>query len=696
MQQVAEQPREIYESRENYYNVGDGTAPSYQPSDGIQRTVDDFQARLKAVEGELFELHGVWYQISLWKHGLQYTHFDFVSGTTTSHGDPKNARVRATYNILNAVQKQRMAYFTQQAPKWEARAVKEDGESIEGSKAASYVTRHFERHCNVKRKRADIADWLTTSGNAVAFCGWDPFEGDSWTGYTGESLPSGDWDFQVVPPYQMIVDPEARTIEEARWVGRRRRFWRDDVVQRYPEKEAWIKDEEVSGMDALASYEYAWLRMSHRHGLYGSGNAYLPHGRNMVTLYEFWERPSHNHPEGRYFVMTRDGIDLELGPNPYGKRFPFAFFKEIPVEGSFWGRSILHDLLYIQTEINRRESQKSEHCNLTGNPPFVYFEGDGFKPNKFTNMVGQKIKLNPTRHPGMVPQYIRTPELSMTLREMVPEAMKFVDFISQQFGVSRGESTSQIRSGVQQMMMQEADSMNMNSHMADWEAGWEHVYKLALFNFQAFAALPRKMRVLGSNNQWRVQYLSSDDILEDTDIEITPGSTHPQSKSATFTQMLALLQAGAFNLNDPSDNQKFWEMLEMGDAARIIADKKLDLEKAQRAIDRMKRGQRPIFDPIIDNPQVHLDAISSFMKSAEFEIQPPLVKMQALMYRVSILQPMQGYLSTPTMPDGFGMFPPEGGDQQQQQGGLGNIGPQNAGPAPESQGTSKMPAEMTL
>jgi hypothetical protein len=636
--------------------------PPHNPSLDEQRTLNDVLQRVKTIDDELYELHGIWYQISLFKHGLQYTIYNYADGFPYYQADVPDGLVRAVYNIMQAVQNQTMSYFLDSPPRYTVRSLTEDGEDIEKSKTGGQILKHFETNQSVRGLRSEVANWLTTHGNAVIYQGWDPTKGDTWQGWTPQgwvSRPTGNWVTEVVPPYQIVPDPEAKHPREMRFVIRRRRMSRDWLVEAFPEQAPHVQDTQSPG-EIAAVYELAWLSLSARHGFSARSENYMPHGRNSVWIYEMWEKPSVYHPQGRYIIIANDNVLLYAGPNPYGRELPFSFFRFIPIEGSFWARSTLLDLMYLQMEINRRESQKSEHCNLLGNPPLFHWNGDGLDEDNLSNIVGQIIGLNPEMYPA-VPFFLKMPELSMTVREMVPEAMRFVDFISGNFGPSRGETMSSVKSGVQQMMVEEADARNMRNYMNDWEEAWEHVYKLALMNFQRFGALQHKIKVLGSNNQWRLRYVQGTDLTEDTDVEIVPGSTFPTAGSTTFTKMLALLQAGAFNLMDPADNQRFWEALDMSDMVRFVSDKKLDREKAFRNIERIRQGQRAMYDPVGDDPQVHLDVVNSFKKSAAFELAPQHVKLLALLYQSEILAPLQAAMRMPTAPDGFPIFGGEAG-----------------------------------
>lgn len=664
----------------------------YYPSEGEERTAADLRNRVKSSDSELYELHGIWYQISLFKHGLQHTIFNYVDGSPYYQTDAPDGQVRSVYNVMQAVQNQTAAYFMDSPPRHTARALTEDGEDVEKSKAASQVLKYWERHSKIRSKRAEIANWVTTLGNGCLFVGWDPTLGPKWSGWTEEGwkeVPLGDWVCEVVPPYQVIHDPEAKTPYDSQWVMRRRRISRDWVVQHFPDKEPFVAD--MGGEAELGqTYEMAWLTLSTRHGFSSRSEKHMPDGRNQVYIYELWEKPSPYHPQGRYIIMTSDEVILHMGPNPYEERLPIVHFRFIPVEGSFWARTTMLDLMYLQMEINRRESQKSEHCNLLGNPPMFHWEGDGIDEDNVTNLIGQVLSLSFETYPAQ-PFFLRMPELSTTVREMVPEAMKFIDFISGNYGPSRGEVYSQIKSGVQQMMIEEADAKNMGPYMSEWEQSWEEAYNLALFCFRKYSPAARKMQVLGDNNAWRLRYLSGQDVSDDTDIEIVPGSTFPTSGATTFTKMLALLQAGAINMMEPSDSQRFWEALNMNDMVRVVADKTVDREKAQRNIDRIKQGSRPMYDPIGDDPQIHLDVLNSWMKTFDFEQADQLVKTLALFYRQQILMPLQQAMRMPVA-EGFGMY--GGGDEGQPAGATpipSNTMPSQVGEAGGQNGEAGVP-----
>lgn len=635
----------------------------YQPSEPEVETMRDIRQRVGALEDELFELHGTWYQVSLFKNGLQYSVFDYGEGHPLYVSDTPDGVVRAVYNVMQSVQLQSMAYFLDSPPRMKFRSVNEDGENVEEATVCSQIADHFERSVHIKQKRASVANWVSTIGNGVVFCGWDPLGGDVWEGMDKDgrmvSKMPGNWIFDVAPPYQFVIDPEAKHWTEMRWVIRRRRFSLDWLRAHFKNAKH-IQENENAG-DIAGNFELAWMQLNTRHGFAGRSQDVMPKGRGQTFIYELWEKPTVHHKRGRYIIMSEDEVLLHAGPNPTGKHLPTVFFKYYDVEGAFWGRSPQMDLIHLQLEINRRESQKSQHCNLLGNPPLCHY--DNLDEDNVSNLVGRMLKLDPTMSYAP-PFFLRMPELSATVREMVPEAMRFVDFVSGHFGPSRGEVMSQVKSGVQQMMLEEADSRNMRPMMNDWELGWEQVERLALILFQEYASLPRKVKVAGKNGQWRLRYMSKEDLGQDFDVEVVPGSSIPTSDSTMFTKMVTLLQAGAFNLQDPQDNQRFWEALKMGDMVRFVADKKVHREKQLREIDMLRRGIRPKVDTIGDDHQIHLDVLTSFIASPEFESASELTKALALLHRTEHLLPLQSALSMPTVdPSAFPMFG-GGGDQQ--------------------------------
>lgn len=653
----------------------------YHPTPDEKKIIDQTRQQLNRLDYSNYDLQSLWYQISLFKHGIQNMAFSHALGRPYpfEEFDDEEA-VTVIYNILQSIQTTTSAYFLDSPPRYNVRAITEDFEDIEKSKLGDQILRHFQTTVNVSTVRQSATNWLTTIGNAVIFCGWDPMAGKV-INFQGTSIPTGSWSAEAVPPYQIIIDPNAiepRGPNGPKWAGRKRIVSRDLVATKFRKMVAYVADEDSYALDPMGTYELQFRNLSQRHGFgYATdqANASEPEGRRSVLLLEKYELPSPWHPKGRYIAMTGDNVLLHAGPNPYGHMLPFCFCPMIQVEGSFWGRSTLFDLIYIQLEINRRERQKSEYCNLLGHPIFYHYEGDGIDAERITNIMGQILELNPM-NAHAPPSFVRPPDMSPTVKEMVPEAMRFADFISGNFGPARGEVSSRVSSGVQQMMLEEADARNMKPMMANWEAMWEDFHKLAIMNFQKFAKLPQQMKVVGASGQHRLSYVQGSDLTDTTDVEVVPGSSTPKSESAVFTKMLTLLQAGAINIMDPYDSQKFWEALNMGDMVRIKADQKADLDKALRNIQRIKNGEPPMYDSVTDDANVHIAAIGAYQKSAEYEYAGEQVKFLAHLYKQMVMAPLMEHLRSPTVPSGFPMFDGPEGSKPAPQGPQGQPGQQ--------------------
>ena len=275
-------------------------------------------------------------------------------------------KVRMTTNyIINFVQS-KSAMLLKNKPIWNVYSMTDDMSDREGAKMAQQLLDYIWRHESVSDEVKKMAHHGLVYGSGVLKAYWNMDTGPvTEDPSSGEPIPMGDVDVKCVSPFEIFVDPEAKSpyIRDLKWLIPAYRIPLEDFKSRYdldasPEA---IQDDGI---------EHQYLNL-----VKSSGHVDEPMAGNseqleeFVTIKEYYENPSPTHPTGRFIIYTDEFI-LYTGDLPYGK-IPLSKFDDLFVPDRFWGMSTVEQLIPLQTEYNRTRSQILENRNLMSNPKWV-------------------------------------------------------------------------------------------------------------------------------------------------------------------------------------------------------------------------------------------------------------------------------------------------------------------------------------
>lgn len=206
------------------------------------------------------------------------------------------------------------------------------------------------------------------------FLGYDPLY-DQETGavvldeqgqpiYDGPAVWTGDVVFERILGFNLLVDPDARSWEEARWVIYRKMVPISELKEHFAEdtqKIAWI----------TASSEETWKIFDSSTGTYRDGDG-------LVMVQEHYYRPCAGMENGYYYIMVHGGVlyegDLPLGLFP----IVYAGFDEAATSARSF--SIIKQLRPYQAEINRAASKVAEHQITLGDDKVILSNGATMSP----------------------------------------------------------------------------------------------------------------------------------------------------------------------------------------------------------------------------------------------------------------------------------------------------------------------------
>lgn len=395
-----------------------------------------------------------------------------------------------------------------------------------------------------------------------------------------------------------------------------------------------------------------------------------------VLVYEYWEKPTTEHPRGRLIVVA-GGKLLKNDEMPYDHlEIPFAEIEDFPVPGRFWPVTMVEQAIPIQKEINVLASKIEEHTCVNAFPKLFRFQGDGMEV-PWTNEAGQEIMLNSRQ---TMPESWDPPQLSQDVYKRTDMLREHLDDIFSTHAASKGQAPTGVKSGVAIAFLLEQDDTQHGPLFRSYHRARETVGRHSIALAKQFYDEPRKIKVLGESKRWVTKDFEASDIMSVSDVRVRQRSSVPMSHAGAMQKVFDIAQTFPQFYMDPMtgtmDYARLSEDLKVPSVQVMYERQLVDYEQAKRENEKMGNGEMPNVmseltqDPeqsgpiphFYDNHAVHYREHTRYMKTAEFEVLGPQFKMlfqQHVQAHGQILSQMQ-----PQQPQA--QLPAQGREAQQQ------------------------------
>ena len=449
--------------------------------------------------------------------------------------------------------------------------------------------------------------------------------------------------------------------------------------------------------------------------------------RNLVKVYQRWEKPSMRDPQlrqtptnpgGRYTVFTETRVLVD-GSRPVA--FPYTSpirkgeFVRIP--GRPAGTTVAVSLLGPQRTYNKRRAQLGEHAALTANPKAVIDQTSGIEEGQWTNEPGTAIVA--TMRPNVDPvRWLSPPSLGASVLEDASMAREEMEYIGSTKGTG-GEPLSPDESGEARKERrfdsdryvgptQRRITEEMGRMYEDWRALLPVIYDEA-----------RVVRDAGEDNVFR-SVLVMPELFTTGTVNVSPDleSMMPESRGERQSRFYQLWKEGA--LGDPADPEvrtRFLEMSRFPHLSRASRFGSVDAQTADQENGALLVGEPVPVLPFYDHAE-HLRMHNRFRKTREYLKVLPEIRMafdlhcqqhEFLLAEQQMAAQMEAMAMQGGAPPGGGGGPrPSPGNAQAEAFGTPPSGMNPPPPSPPSQGqpgrlpprvignTASMPAGMGL
>lgn len=329
-----------------------------------------------------------------------------------------------------------------------------------------------------------------------------------------------------VSPFDMFVDPEATSLDDARWIAQR-------VVRPVEEVKTDTRYKPGIRNKIEADGSVKWQNQKSRH------HVEVETGR--VTLWEFYDLVRKT-----MCVFTGSGDEFLVNPEPmpYSYGLPFVMVRDYDVPDQFYPIGELEALEPLQNEINETRSAMVR-ARKESIRKYVYHE-EAFGAEGIAALRSDRdntaIKVN-----GSVPlgESIKPMEQVPINAELYKHSDTILSDLDRVSGVSeyqRGELPEIRRTATEASIIQDAANSRAADKLATIEIFLGNVGRRLLMLAQSYMTGDQTLRKTGVDGTHVWVQFKREDIQGEFDFSVEAGSTQPMNDTFRRQQAIQMMQ----------------------------------------------------------------------------------------------------------------------------------------------------------
>ena len=604
--------------------------------------------------------------------GKQYVFYNRkarrIESLPVDDGDKPRYRVRLVSNQIAPNTQSLLSRLVKSKPQFYATPGQASYEAQKATQVAENLLDYWWDAFHLTEKREEAMLWAIICGNGFWKVTWDDKAGpgmkvmvdpdgqpivdplvkyyfDKTLGEMGidsdqfeKRVFQGEIRVDVMSPFDVLLDDSAQVFEDCKYAFCVHAMTSDEVFNRYGVR---LKP------NAVNKYPDETLP-----GMFGSLDSRTQ--ENVRTVYYGYFVPGDKYPDGRFVVFTKDpSIVLYDAPWPYPfEELPLVKFPGMRIPGQLWDTSVVEQAIPLQKELNRTLSQMIEYKNLTLKPQMIAPVGS--LRQRVTDEPGAILEYNPVA--GKIPEQIPLPSLPGYVFDSLQDLGARLKDIFGLNEVVEGSVPPNVEAGVAIDLLQEAATDRLAPQIMLMERALERCGNLMLQLAQQYYNEPRTLVITGSGSKPKVERFEDADLIKGVTVKVEAGSGLPRTRAGRQARVMQMLQMGILS---PT---KAYKYLDMADFKSLQMQFEADEEQAMREHDKLidggiineqaaKQAQEQLMmsmmqggdiDPQLlqqsveaglqplayENKAIHLEAHSAYMKSAEFETLPEMIRNQ--------------------------------------------------------------------
>jgi hypothetical protein len=459
----------------------------------------------------------------------------------------------------------------------------------------------------------------------------------------------GDIKVEPLPGENVVLGP-GRSFEDVMYAFVTVNMDPDDVAVRWPKASG-------AGPDAITGDDFASPQ---------SFRSTDERPKNVRRVYIGYFRPSPVMPRGR-IVVWLESPDLILEDKPWdipARELPIVHFPGLEKPNSALDIPRMTAARPFAKTMNKTFSQVMEHQNLTLKPQVLAPVGS--LQDRLTNEPGRTIFFNPVN--GAVPQWRDIPGLPSYVFENLSRLEAKLDRLFNRVATQRDQLPARIDNAGSIDLIHEATSDQITPTIRRLESSLVRAGMIMIKFAQKYYTEPRLLKITGSSGSVRTRKFLNADLQGGFSFHAEAGSGLPRTRAGKQSRIEFML---ANNLIDQRAALKY---LDTADMTGLMAKMQAAEEQAYRTLEKLNKGEplnvvaltqaqgqaqqimmqlqagQPVdldgdgqaddpqqimsqlqqmleqaaLSPMPqEDPQVHLDVLTTFMDSPEFETLEP-------------------------------------------------------------------------
>lgn len=504
--------------------------------------------------------------------------------------------------------------LTQVAPDCRAVPLSYNPKDQQAADEANFIAGHYTRKFSRETQTKERVRWACITGTSFVKVSWNAkspvvipmrdLDSGEITGY--KELPLGDVDEEIVPCFNVFLDPKAQRDEDVRYIIHASIKPLSWFVDNYGDAGKLVEPDAVTGQNA--GYVDAYLE-----GANASGTGWVQPStarlnnvdikKASAIVYEYWEKPTAVYPNGRYIVSTNTAL-LYAGDWPYNKKdkFPFIPLRWQPRSGTPYGHSLAFDLCPLQLGYNRVYSRMIEQFEQ--NKDYIMVErganigADAFQQSSDDiddkARIYRKVYYNRGSQPPVIQ---RAPGISNEIFPMLQSFEKDMMDIAGLHDVSQGQAQAGTPAEAVKLL-QRADNTQHSYIRADIERSVATIKEWEIALVEQFAVAPFIGSVddnVNPRNEIQQGIITYDSIRSGGQYRVVyiPGSSQRESDDQKLQKVVMLRQMGLFgDPNDPETNAMVVRMLQLPETSDILQNLAFQAQKQQAMQEQMMQMQQ--------------------------------------------------------------------------------------------------------
>ncbi len=593
-----------------------------------------------------------------WVMGRQGIVFNEGTSTLVDQSDADHTpwwRVNAVENRLLPLVEGRMAKLLARMPMPRTLPATSDEEDEQIATLSSRALRHYWRSVlGMADKLWQATWWAEVTGTAFFVTGWDPDAGpevalresDFINRFDADALapeshnffkeifgtasgrdvriePLGDAFVDVRTLFDVLVDPTARSMEEAEWALVNRFRSLDQVKRRYRSRAADLE----TGRSERDGHAFRRIHDLASGGSGSTGDIL----RDQVLTTELWVRSGAKRPGGLHAVVSQDMI-LQKQPNPYQHReIPITAIQGIKVPMSVYGSSKVAQLLETQGRLNKIRSTKTEFLELNVYPKILDPDPGEIDDSAFTTEMGEVIRYS---YP-FKPEYMLPPPMPAYVQGLEADAIQAMQDLGDIHEVSVAQAPSGLKSGRAILALQAQDEARFGPVIKLRNLALNRLGRQLLSLLHQFVTETRMIQLVGDDLATEVDlfhsipgFIGSQLVGRNGDIvgvdyfrvEMEVDSELPLSPEGQRLVIGDMIANGV--LNPERDREMILRLIGLPSSEPLFEQSRIHRSLAIQENRQMADGKavRPLK---WNRHDIHLDVHTRFMNSFEFRRLEP-------------------------------------------------------------------------